>query len=92
MKRRGRYKANKWYLICSNVIDWKENINEQNRGMSRAQFRSLYMRITAPKLCKVPRPRRGGRIFGYWDYGVYGETADGKVVYLYSDLPPKRYK
>lgn len=96
MKRRGRRKAVKWLLICSIIIDPKENSKEENRGMSRKQFRELYGSIIDPKPFNMPRYARGQssvwRSFSRWDYCVFGETADGKTIYLYSDLPPKRYK
>lgn len=92
MKRRGRHKAVKWLLICSTIIDWKEDLKEQNRGMSRKQFRELYGSIIAPKQYLMARPRRGGPVWKCWDYCIYGDTADGKKIFLYSDLPPRRYK
>lgn len=92
MKRRGRRKAVKWLLIYATIIDPRLVSSLQNRGMSRKHFRELYRSIIDPKPYRMPRPRRGGLVWGYWDYCVYGETADGKTIYLYSDLPPKRYK
>ena len=95
MKRRGRHKANKWYLICSVIDDPINGTKERNRGMSRKHFRQMYSSIIDPKPFVMPRLRRGCSIwkaFGRWDYCVHGETADGKTVYLFSDLPPKRYK
>lgn len=96
MKRRRRRKAVKWLLICSIIIDPKENSKEENRGMSRKQFRELYGSIIDPKLFNMPRYARGQSSvwcsFSRWDYCVFGETTDGKTIYLYSDLPPRRYK
>lgn len=92
MKRRKRRKAVKWLLIYATIIDPRLVSSLQNRGMSRKQFRELYRSIIAPESYLMPRPRRGVLEWGYWDYAVYGNTADGKTIYLYSDLPPKRYK
>ena len=59
MKRRGRRKAVKWLLICSIIMDPKENSKEENRGMSRKQFRELYGAIIDPKPFNMPRWARG---------------------------------
>lgn len=96
MKRRGRRKAVKWYYILAKVTDPAESSQTTFVGLSRKHFREMYGSIIVPKPFNMPRWARGQssitRSFSRWDYCVFGETADGKTIYLYSDLPPKRYK